>query len=95
MQAHVLHFPMPDPAPQPQPIPYPTAPPPPEPGSPLPLPMVYMAPVWRYKHVQRSAADVARFSETELDGLGAEGWELAGVTTEGETTHFFFKRPAR
>ena len=95
MQAHTLHFPLPDPVPQPQPIPHPLAPPPPEPGWPLPLSMVDVPAVWRYKHVQRPLAELSRFSETELDELGAEGWELAGVTTEGETAHLFFKRLAR
>lgn len=95
MQAHVLHFPLPDPAPHPQPVPHPTAPPAPAPGSPLPLPMVHVAPAWTYKHVQRPLGEVGDVSETELDALGAEGWELAGVATEGTTVHFFFKRLGR
>ena len=95
MQASRLHIPMPDPRPQPQPVPHPAAPPPLESGSPLPLPMVHVAPVWRYNHLQRSRGELTRFTETELDALGAEGWELAGVAAEGEIVHFFFKRQTR
>jgi hypothetical protein len=95
MQAHLLHFPLPDPVPQPLPVPHPTAPPAPAPGSPLPLPMIHVAPTWMYKHVQRPLGELADVSESELDALGADGWELAGVATEGVTVHFFFKRLSR
>jgi hypothetical protein len=57
--------------------------------------MIHVALAWSYRHVQRPLAEVARFSEAELDELGAEGWELAGVTAAGDTAHFFFKRPSR
>ena len=92
MQPHVLHLPLPQPEPQPQPVPHPVAPPPPS-GSPLPLPMVHVAPAWAYKHVTRQVADLAEAAQQELDALGADGWELAGVTADGSTVHFFFKRP--
>jgi hypothetical protein len=95
MQAHVLHFPLPSPAPQPQPVPHPTAPPAPAPGSSIPLPMVHVAPMWTYKHVQRPVGELAQVGDAELDALGAEGWELAGVATESATVHFFFKRLGR
>jgi hypothetical protein len=94
MHAHTLHFPIPDPTPQPQPVPHPTAPTPPELGSRLPLPMVYAPARWHYKHLQRQLADVASFSEEALEKLGDEGWELVGVTGDGTTAHFFFKRLA-
>ena len=93
MQSQVLHFPQPDPAPQPQPIPHPVAPPPPPAGSPLPLPTVHVAPRWEYRHLERPLAELGALSPQELDALGAEGWELAGVTNDGVTVHFFFKRP--
>ncbi|HEX2450311.1 MAG TPA: hypothetical protein VHJ69_04195 [Gemmatimonadales bacterium] len=92
MQPHVLHFPLPDPLPQPQPVPHPAAPPVPASGSPLPVPTIHVAPTWAYRHLQRPLGEVAELSESELDALGAEGWELAGVTTDGSTAHFFFKR---
>ena len=92
MQAHRLHFPIPDPTPQPQPVPHPTAPPGPTPGWSLALPMVPVAPKWTYKHLQRPLGELAQVSDGELDALGAEGWELAGLATESATVHFFFKR---
>ena len=95
MQTHVLHFPLPDPTPQPQPIPYPAAPPLPEPGTALPLPMVHVTPTWVYKRIQRPLVELAGIAESELDVLGADGWELTSVVAEGGTVHFFFKRPTR
>ena len=95
MEATVLHFPHPEPPRPPEPVPYPTAPPVPERGAPLPLPIVYEMPVWTYKHVSLALGDVARFCDAELEALGAEGWELTGVLTEGATAHLFFKRPGR
>lgn len=86
MPKAVLHFPVPQ---QPPPGP------PPERGPGLPLPVVFVAPVWTYRHVQRPLAELTALSEAELDALGAEGWELAGVTAEGQTAHFFFKRLVR
>ncbi len=95
MHATLLHFPQPDPTPQPHPVPYPAAPPVPDRGSPIPLPIIHEAPVWTYKHVVQPLAEVARFCATELEALGAEGWELASVITDGATAHFVFKRPGR
>jgi hypothetical protein len=97
MHPNVLHFPIPEPAPQPQPqpTPHPTAPPEPGHGSPLPLPMIYMEPVWAYRHVQRPLAELAALADAELDALGADGWELAGVTSDEKVAHFFFKRLVR
>jgi hypothetical protein len=31
-------------------------------------------------------------TEADLNALGAEGWELAGVTNENQRAHFYFKR---
>jgi hypothetical protein len=30
--------------------------------------------------------------EVDLDALGSDGWELAGVANEGLRVHFYFKR---
>jgi hypothetical protein len=57
--------------------------------------MVHVAPRWAYKHVQRPLGDLVEINDSELDALGAEGWELTGVAMEGATVHFFFKRPTR
>lgn len=86
MQPDILHFPQPQPAP-------PTEPPPP-PSPQLPLPTVFVAPVWTYRHVERPLAEVATIV-TELEALGAQGWELAGITDDGRTAHFFLKRLVR
>ena len=94
MQPHVLHFPMPDPSPQPQPIPHPEAPPFPSTAA-LPMPMVHVIPAWTYRHVQRPLAELATLNDSELNALGADGWELTGVVVEGATVHFFYKRPSR
>jgi hypothetical protein len=55
--------------------------------------MIHVAPAWAYKHVARPVTDLGGAVQPELDALGADGWELAGVTAEGPTVHFFFKRP--
>jgi hypothetical protein len=94
MHAPRFRFPLPDPKPQPQPIPHPSAPPVPETGSRLPLPMIYTPAQWEYKHLQRPLAELERFDDEKLRGLGADGWELVGVTTHGTLAHFFFKRLA-
>ena len=45
---------------------------------------------WEYKVI---ACDVANaLGEEELNALGKEGWELAGVMTHDEAAHFYFKR---
>jgi hypothetical protein len=80
MLAQILHFPQPDPTPQPQPVPHPTAPPVPATPAALPLPMVHVAPVWTYRHVQRPLTELGQLSDAELNVLGAEGWELTGVS---------------
>jgi len=54
-------------------------------------PLVYVQPVWEYKHL---VVDVAP-DEGELNSLGAEGWELAGVVPASNAIHFYFKRLVR
>ena len=74
--------------------PFPPSPPSPEPGprAPLQTPMVYLAPVWEYRQLTRPLGSDSLPTETELDALGAEGWELAAVVPEGTRVHFYFKR---
>jgi len=52
-------------------------------------PVVYVQPVWEYKHL---AAETAP-DETELNALGAEGWELVGVVPTPTAVHCYLKRP--
>ena len=75
-------------------IPNPPARPPKEvPVTRMEPPVVYVAPAWEYRHLSRPAAEPP--DERELDALGADGWELAGVSTDGGIVHFYFKRQVR
>ncbi len=57
--------------------------------------MVYVSEkiVWEYKHLIRHLSENGAPTEEELNSLGKDGWELAGVFQEKETVHFYFKRP--
>ena len=69
--------------------------PPPVPhGSRLDTPMVPVEPRWEYREVVR-AIGAGLMSTAELDALGAEHWELAGVVSAGDQVHFYFKRERR
>jgi hypothetical protein len=57
-------------------------------------PLVSVEPRWEYKAVVRDAA-AGLMSEAELDTLGAEHWELAGIAQAGALVHFYFKRERR
>ncbi len=72
----------------------PFTPPAPAPGQITP-PMVYVRePLrWEYRHVERPV-DQPALSEADLNPLGAEGWELSGVYSDGSSAHFYFKRLA-
>ena len=74
---------------------YLTIPQPPQ-SSPIPLPIVYVKdkPVWQYKEVVRDLIKEKTPTEDELNALGAEGWELAGVFSDAMLVHFYFKRLA-
>lgn len=56
-------------------------------------PLIYLQPVWQYKHIVRPTRKM--LDEAELNGLGAEGWELVGVVSAGRAVHFYFKGPER
>lgn len=64
----------------------------PELGGRIEPPMVAIEPRWEYKEVMRNLHEAGLLSETELNTLGAEHWELAGVVTAGDLVHFYFKR---
>ena len=53
-------------------------------------PLVPFEPRWEYKEIVREAEDLLR--ESELNALGEERWELAGVAPAGSRVHFYFKR---
>jgi hypothetical protein len=54
------------------------------------LPFVPVEPRWEYKAIALEAG--ALLSETELNALGEQRWELVGVAPGGNHVHFYFKR---
>ena len=75
-------------------VPPPLLPPPVHHHLAIPQVPIPQATTWEYKHVTRGSRAQA-LDDEELNALGREGWELAGVVTVGRTTHFYFKREAR
>jgi hypothetical protein len=67
---------------------------PPEPGPRMEPPFVPVDPRWEYKTVVRKGGEEL-LSESELNALGAEHWELAGVASTGAQVTFYFKRERR
>jgi hypothetical protein len=55
-------------------------------------PWVPIEPRWEYKEVVRHLATQGLPSEQELNTLGDQHWELAGIFREGDRAHFYFKR---
>jgi hypothetical protein len=51
-------------------------------------------PRWEYKAVVRAAGEELP-SEADLNALGADHWELAGVASIRSRVHFYFKRERR
>jgi hypothetical protein len=47
---------------------------------------------WEYKQLTRNLKKEKPLDETELNALGAEGWEMSGVTQHPPTIYFYFKR---
>jgi hypothetical protein len=70
-------------------IPFPPRPPEPRPH--IVPPWVPVEPRWEYKDVVREGSQ-GLLTEADLNALGAEHWELAGVASEGTRVHFYFKR---
>jgi hypothetical protein len=65
-----------------------------QPG-PAPItPIVYVKDktVWEYKLLTRNLSKEEAPSEAELNRLGKEAWELAGVFADSPFVHFYFKR---
>ena len=63
-------------------------------GPPPVTPMVYVKDktVWEYKLLTRNLSKEEAPTEEELNKLGKEGWELAGMYTDSPFLHFCFKR---
>jgi hypothetical protein len=57
-------------------------------------PIVYVKDktIWQYKLLTRNLAKEAAPIEEELNQVGKEGWELAGIVTDHPFVYFYFKR---
>jgi hypothetical protein len=71
-------------------LPYPPAE---TPALPLPLISVGEKPTWEYKRVVRNLTREEVLTENDLNELGAEGWELAGIVAASPLAYFYLKRP--
>jgi hypothetical protein len=58
----------------------------------LEAPLVPVEPHWEYREITRDLRVGVLPTEEELNQLGAEEWELAGVVSVGDVVHFYFKR---
>jgi hypothetical protein len=65
-----------------------------QPGPAPMTPIVYVKDktVWEYKLLTRNLSKEEAPSEEELNRLGKEAWELAGVFSDSPFVHFYFKR---
>ena len=63
---------------------------------PLPIPTVSVRddPRWEYRRILRNLRTEQAPSETELNALGADGWELSGLFSDSPYLYLYFKRPA-
>jgi hypothetical protein len=55
-------------------------------------PWVPIEPRWEYKELTRNLDVEVLPTEAELNALGIDHWELAGVVREEQRVHFYFKR---
>ncbi len=57
-------------------------------------PIVYIQnkPVWEYRQLVRNLAKEVAPTDAELNALGADGWELAGIFIDSPFVYFYFKR---
>jgi hypothetical protein len=72
-------------------IPFPPRPPEPR-GTHVEPPWVPIESRWEYKQLVRDGDSAELPTEAELNALGADGWELAGIAEQGQRVHFYFKR---
>jgi len=47
---------------------------------------------WEYKVLVRNLGKEQAPDEIELNALGVDGWELAGVASDSPLIYFYFKR---
>jgi hypothetical protein len=67
----------------------------PQQHEPIRPPMIYIEKKlkWEYKQIVRNLDGEKLLSETELNELGEDGWELTGVAQQPPMTYYYFKRP--
>jgi hypothetical protein len=56
---------------------------------------VYEGTTWEYKRLSRDLVHEDPLSEEELNTLGANGWELAGLVSQPDKVLFYLKRPRK
>lgn len=58
--------------------------------------MVYVSeePVWEYRRLVRNLSREEPPAAEDMNELGKEGWELAGIFADSPNVYFYFKRPA-
>lgn len=61
-------------------------------GFQAPMVYVYESARWEYRILSRELAHEGLPTEEELNALGADGWDLAGVISQPDRAHFYFKR---
>ena len=66
----------------------------PKPFRPIRPPMVYVRdPLkWEYKRIARNLESEGPLDEAELNALGKEEWELAGIAQYASNLLYYFKR---
>ena len=78
------------------PPPFPPRPPyPPLPEVRVQPPLVFVEQRWEYRHLVRDLAAQSDQEDSELNALGAAGWELVTVLSDGTRAHFYLKREVR
>jgi hypothetical protein len=53
---------------------------------------VPVEPRWEYKEVVRDIDTDELLTESDLNALGSDHWELAGVVRDDRRAHYYFKR---
>jgi hypothetical protein len=66
----------------------------PERHEPVRPPMIYIKKqlAWEYKQIVRNLESEKPLDESELNTLGDDGWEMAGIAQQATMTYYYFKR---
>ncbi len=66
----------------------------PQETEPVQSPMIYVkeGPAWEYRQLVRDTTKDKLPTDDELNALGRQGWELAGVLSQRKQIYFYFKR---